>query len=99
MKPQGPYTQALTDAPVNPEREFVRQMSDGGYAGGIAGSQGRLFARDAYESGGIVDNVMRQRQRAQEELNLGTKISSRNMNRTNWASMDIAPPKTISGGA
>lgn len=99
MNENQPYTSALNVNPINPEREFARQMSDGGYAGGIAGSQGRSFARDPFEGGGLVDNVMRQRQRAQEELNLGTKISSRNMNRTNWASMDIAPPKTISGGA
>lgn len=96
---QGSYVQPLQTSPINPEREFARQMSNGGYAGGIAGSQGRTFARDPFESGGIADNTLRQRQRAQEELNLGTKISSRNMNRTNWASMDIAPPKTISGGA
>lgn len=98
MEPRGPYTQALTDAPVNPEREFARQMSDGGYAGGIAGSQGRSFARDAYESGGAFDNTLRQRQRAEEELNLGSKIvGSRNMSRPNWARMQITPPASIGG--
>lgn len=90
-----PYTSALNVNPVDPERDFARSIKDGGYEAGIAGSQGRTFARDPYEGGGAVDNVLRQRQMAEESLDLSRKITSRNMQRANWASMDLKTPENI----
>lgn len=96
MKEQQSYTQSLETAPVNPERDFHRQTSDGGYAAGIAGSQGREFARDPFESGGIYNNTMRQRQAAQDPSHLrNIRVDSRSMGRTNYASMDIKPPEEV----
>lgn len=97
MEQNQPYTQSMQVAPVNPEREFARQMSDGGYAAGIAGSEGRGFARDPYESGGIVDNTMRQRQMAQDPAHL-RNLAAYNVNsrtKTRMASMEIAPPAQV----
>ena len=101
MNEKDPYTQSLDVAPVNPERDFHRQTSDGGYAGGIAGSEGRGFARDAFESGGIFDNTMRQRERAADPMGTrNVKVGSRSMARTNYADMSIEPPAQVlkSGG-
>lgn len=101
MNEEQSYTQSLATTPVNPERDFARQTSDGGYAGGIAGSEGRSFARDPYESGGSYDNVLRQRERAADPFGLrNISVSSRSVGRTNMANMDIKPPEEVrkSGG-
>jgi hypothetical protein len=97
MEQNQPYTMPMDVAPINPDRDFARQMSDGGYAAGIAGSQGRSIARDPYESGGIVDNPMRSRQRAEDPLGLRNvaAYSVNSRNKTRMASMEIAPPAEV----
>jgi hypothetical protein len=97
MEQNQPYTQSMDVAPVNPERDFARQMSDGGYAVGIAGSEGRSFARDPFESGGIINNVQRQRQMAQDPFGLKniSAYSVNSRNKTRMASMDINPPAEV----
>jgi hypothetical protein len=96
MNEKESYTQSLATAPVNPDRDFHRQMSDSGYGAGIAGSQGRSFARDPYESGGSFDNTMRQRERAADPFGLrNVRVDSRSMGRTKMASMDINPPEEV----
>ena len=98
MEQNQPYTQSMDVAPVNPERDFARQMKDGGYAGGIAGSEGRSFARDPFESGGIINNVQRQRQMAMDPFGVERNLSAYNVNsrnKTRMASMDINPPAEV----
>lgn len=96
MNEQQSYTQSIETAPVDPEREFHRQTTDSGYGAGIAGSQGRSFVRDPYESGGSFDNTLRQRERAADPFGLrNIRVDSRSMGRTKMASMDITPPEEV----
>lgn len=97
MNEQESYTQSIDVAPVDPEREFAQAQKSPVYGGGgISGSQARGFHRDAYESGGSFDNVMRQRERAADPFGTrNIKVDSRAMGRTNYANMDIKPPAEV----
>lgn len=97
MNEQESYTQSIDVAPVDPEREFAQAQKSPVYGGGgISGSQARGFHRDAYESGGSYDNVMRQRERAADPFGMrNLKVDSRSMARTNYANMDIKPPAEV----
>jgi len=82
--------------PIDSEREFFRQMKDGGYEAGIAGSQGRGIVRDTYESGGIANNQMRRREMAEDPFGMrNLRPASRATTRTQYASMDISPPADV----
>ena len=70
MEQQSSYTGAIEVQPVNAERDFARSMEQGGFGTGISGSPGREFARSPYESGGTFNNVMRQREFAQDPSHL-----------------------------
>jgi len=96
MNERQSYTQSVQNAPVDPDREFTRQMKDGGYEAGIAGSQGRQFSRPTYESGGAYDNVLRRREMAEDPFGLrNLRPASRATTRTAYASMDISPPPDV----
>lgn len=104
MNEQQPYTQSLETAPINPDRDFHRQTTGGGYEAGIAGSQGRSWTRDPYQSGGSFDNYARKRVQAADPFGLRNvgNINSRTLNRTNqpnqptqYASMEISPPQEV----
>lgn len=98
MNEQQPYTQSLEAAPINPDRDFHRQTTGGGYEAGIASSQGRSITRDPYESG---DYALRKREQAADPFGLRNvgNITSRTLNRTNqptqYASMEISPPQEV----
>jgi len=97
MNEQESYTKSIDVAPVDPEREFAQAQKSPVYGGGgISGSQARGFHRDAYESGGSFDNVMRQRERAADPFGMrNIKVDSRSMGRTKMADMDIKPPDQV----
>ena len=99
MQEQSSYTSSLEVQPINAERDFARSMEQGGFGTGISGSPGREFARSPYESGGTFNNVMRQREMAQDPSHLrNIKPPTRATTRTSYAPMSINAPGEINDG-
>jgi len=86
-KPQGPYTQSMASDSINPDRDFARSQQMG-----IAGSPSREWDRES--EAGIIGNRARAMRVARDPSHLGN-IGSRNLTRTQYASMDIAPPAEV----
>jgi hypothetical protein len=86
-KPTGPYTQSMETSSINPDRDFARSQQMG-----ISGSPSREWDRES--EAGIIGNRARAMRIANDPSHLGN-ISSRNLTRTQYASMEIAPPAQV----
>ena len=87
MEQQGPYTQSMASESINPDRDFARSQDMG-----ISGSPSREWDRES--EAGIIGNRARSMRIARDPSHLGN-ISSRNLSRTKYASMEIPPPAQV----